>query len=51
MGEADGGTFEVLSQLEMFFCSPTFTTALGDFFNKHVGDLDFRPLEEEQPLK
>ncbi len=39
-----------MMQLEAFFCSAKFTSDIGDFMARRGPDLDFRPLEEEQPL-
>ncbi len=34
-----------------FFCSPKFTSAIGDFLSTNTSELEFKPIEEEQPLK
>ncbi|KAG2495594.1 hypothetical protein HYH03_006194 [Edaphochlamys debaryana] len=43
-------TAELLSKLEDFFCSPKFTSAIGDFMGENAGKLVYAPLDEEQPL-
>jgi hypothetical protein len=42
------GTLPLVPQ---FFCSPSFTSAIGDFMAKHAEQLDFVPLDQEQPLR
>uniref|UniRef100_A0A7S0WVR0 Cilia- and flagella-associated protein 36 n=1 Tax=Chlamydomonas leiostraca TaxID=1034604 RepID=A0A7S0WVR0_9CHLO len=42
---------EFMDALEDFFCSPKFTTALGEFLSQHGDELEFVPPEETQPLK
>lgn len=40
-----------MMQLEAFFCSAQFTSNIGDFMARRGPDLEFKPLEEEQPLR
>ncbi|GAX72812.1 hypothetical protein CEUSTIGMA_g267.t1 [Chlamydomonas eustigma] len=47
----DPSTMEFLDKLELFFSNPEFTTALHEFFTKNISDIEFKPIEEEQPLK
>ena len=38
-------------QLEAFFCSAKFTSEIGDFMARRGPDLEFKPLDEEQPFR
>lgn len=42
---------EMLQKIEEFFCSPKFTSAIGDFLSTNTSELEFKPIDEEQPLK
>lgn len=37
--------------MQEFFCSPKFTSAIGDFLSTNTSELEFKPIDEEQPLK
>ena len=44
-------SFEFLSKLEDFFSSPQFTSSVGSFLAEYTRQLEYKSLEEEQPLK
>lgn len=49
MAENKIGAEGLISRVEEFFCSPSFTTSVGDFLSSKAGDIEFKDLEEEQP--
>jgi len=42
---------DLILALEEFFSGPQFTTSVGDFMSANVGELEFKDLQAEQPLK
>eukprot|EP00755_Sulcionema_specki_P017823 Sspe_Gene.65331::Locus_38678_Transcript_1_1_Confidence_1.000_Length_606::g.65331::m.65331 len=41
----------VISRLEDFFSNPTFTSAIADFMNKNMEEVNLVDPDEEQPLR
>lgn len=47
---ADDAHIEMLQKLEDFFASLKFTSALGQFLGEKAPALEYKPLDEDQPL-